>query len=82
MDKTMPSDLDHYMGACMRLQADLNATVDDLYDATMKLEKIYQIATRALAEPSDTGALVQICTIIEGKPKMPPGYDDIEPCGG
>lgn len=29
------------------------------------LDAIYRIATRALAEPSDTSALLEICNIIE-----------------
>lgn len=29
------------------------------------LDAIYRIATRALAEPSDTAALIEICDIVE-----------------
>lgn len=42
---------------------------DDLMfgcDHAVAIAEIYRIATRALSEPSDTSALLEICTIIEG----------------
>jgi hypothetical protein len=40
-------------------------------DTTRALNSIYEIATRALSEPSDTRALVEICNICEGLPANP-----------